>query len=73
VAAVDAGVLLQLSQQIGERVQTAASAAAADATVEEVKALRQDLNAIGAALATYTQKTAKLMAKFDVEGIYTRA
>ena len=56
----------------GERVQTAASAAAADATVEEVKALRSDLNAIGAALAAYTQKTAKLMAKFDVEGIPAR-
>ena len=65
------GYVAQLHR--GERVQTAASAAAADATVEEVKALRQDLNAIGAALATYTQKTAKLMAKFDVEGIYTRA
>ena len=65
------GYVAQLHR--GERVQTAASAAAADATVAEVKALRQDLNAIGAALATYTQKTAKLMAKFDVEGIYTRA
>ena len=30
-------------------------------------ATRSDLNAIGAALAAYTQKTAKLMAKFDVE------
>jgi hypothetical protein len=65
------GYIAQLHR--GERVQTAASAAAADATVEEVKALRSDLNAIGAALAAYTQKTAKLMAKFDVEGIATRA
>ena len=64
------GYVAQLHK--GERVQTAASAAAADATVEEVKALRQDLNAIGAALAGYTQKTAKLMAKFDVEGIPAR-
>ena len=64
------GYIAQLHR--GERVQTAASAAAADATVEEVKALRSDLNAIGAALAAYTQKTAKLMAKFDVEGIATR-
>ena len=64
------GYVAQLHR--GERVQTAASAAAADATVEEVKALRQDLNAIGAALAAYTQKTAKLMAKFDVEGIPAR-
>ena len=64
------GYIAQLHR--GERVQTAASAAAADATVEEVKALRSDLNAIGAALAAYTQKTAKLMAKFDVEGIPAR-
>jgi len=64
------GYVAQLHR--GERVQTAASASAADATVAEVKALRSDLNAIGAALATYTQKTAKLMAKFDVEGIPAR-
>ncbi|MDQ5907515.1 MAG: hypothetical protein QG590_2000, partial [Pseudomonadota bacterium] len=64
------GYVAQLHR--GERVQTASSAAAADATVEEVKALRSDLNAIGAALASYTQKTAKLMAKFDVEGIPAR-
>jgi phage-related minor tail protein len=64
------GYVAQLHK--GERVQTAASATAADATVEEVKALRSDLNAIGAALAAYTQKTAKLMAKFDVEGIPAR-
>ena len=64
------GYVAQLHR--GERVQTAASAAAADATVEEVKALRQDLNAIGAALATNTQRTTRLLEKFDVEGIYTR-
>lgn len=64
------GYIAQLHR--GERVQTAASASAADATVEEVKALRSDLNAIGAALAAYTQKTAKILAKLDVEGIATR-
>jgi hypothetical protein len=34
--------------------------------------LRSDLNAIGAALATNTQRTTRLLEKFDVEGIYTR-
>lgn len=65
------GYVAQLHK--GERVQTAASASAADATAAEVKALRADLNAIGAALASYTQKTAKLMEKFDVIGISARA
>lgn len=64
------GYVAQLHK--GERVQTAASAAAADATVAEVKSLRSDLNAIGAALATNTQRTTRLLEKFDVEGIYTR-
>lgn len=64
------GYVAQLHR--GERVQTAASAAAADETASEIKALRADLNAIGAALATNTQKTAKLMEKFDVIGLAAR-
>jgi len=64
------GYVAQLHR--GEKVLTASESAAASATADEVKALRSDLNAIGAALATNTQRTTRLLEKFDVEGIYTR-
>ena len=60
------GYVAQLHR--GERVQTASAARDADSTASEVKALRDDIRAIGAALAATSQRSARLLEKWDIDG-----